>query len=113
MDNPDLQFACSNENPAAIIAGLDVHSEDHVLTVGGSGDQAFALLERAGAVIVTDNNPAQIAFIRQRASSLLENNNALFFANLRDFLAPKKLKSFLAGRKQGPRVQISRISEFL
>ena len=73
MDNQPsggLVYSGTNENLDAIVMGLDLQPEDSILAVGGSGDQAFALLEKAGSVTVVDTNPAQIELIRKRAELL-------------------------------------------
>lgn len=74
-------YQCTNESLKAIIAGLDVSPEDNLLVVGGSGDQAFALLEFAGKGKVTavDNAPQQIDFIRQKAEALQIGDYESFF----------------------------------
>src|SRR3989344_1381131 len=71
----------TNENLQAIVAGLDLSSKDTILAVGGSGDQAFALLEFAGEVKVVDNQPNQIGFIKQRVEALLAGDDEAFFRN--------------------------------
>lgn len=74
-------YQCTNENLKAIIAGLDVSPEDSLLVVGGSGDQAFALLEFAekGKVTAVDNAPQQIDFIRQKVEALQRGDYESFF----------------------------------
>ncbi len=74
-------YQCTNESLKAIVAGLDVSPEDNLLVVGGSGDQAFALLEFAGEGTVTavDNAPQQIDFIRQKAEALQRGDYESFF----------------------------------
>lgn len=60
----------TNESLRAIVAGLQISPEDAVIAVGGSGDQAFAMLESAGKVKVFDSNPAQLDYIRERVEAL-------------------------------------------
>ena len=45
-----LEYSCTNEDLKGIMAGLDLSPTDRVLTVAGSGDQAFAFLEFARQV---------------------------------------------------------------
>lgn len=78
MQIDQLRFACTNENPVAILEGLDIQSTDRLLAVGGSGDQAFALVEYADTVTVADNNPAQVDYIRKRARALLQGDTSSF-----------------------------------
>ncbi len=74
-------YQCTNESLKAIVAGLDVLPDDNLLVVGGSGDQAFALLEFAekGKVTAVDNAPQQIDFIRQKAEALRIGDYESFF----------------------------------
>ncbi|MEK6967475.1 MAG: hypothetical protein AABX51_02485 [Nanoarchaeota archaeon] len=53
------------ENLNAIIAGLKPCSDDRILAIGGSGDQAFALVEYAD-VVVAERNPEQLEYIKRR-----------------------------------------------
>ena len=74
-------YQCTNESLKAIVAGLDVSPDDNLLVVGGSGDQAFALLEFAvkGKVTAVDNAPQQIDFIRQKVEALQRGDYESFF----------------------------------
>jgi hypothetical protein len=65
-----LTWTFTNENLDAITSGLDLNSSDRVLAVGGSGDQALAILEYADSVHLTDTNPAQIEYILRRIEKL-------------------------------------------
>ena len=64
------QFTCTNESLDAIMAGLEPKKGDTILAVGGSGDQAFAMLESDARVVVVDFEPEQIAFIEHRKEAL-------------------------------------------
>jgi len=74
----ELKYTFTNESLRAIKAGLEINSEDHVLAVGGSADQAFALLECAGKVTVIDIDPAQVEYIKQRALWLAQGDYTNF-----------------------------------
>ncbi|MBI2582632.1 hypothetical protein HYV87_05915 [Candidatus Woesearchaeota archaeon] len=65
-----LSYTHTNENLRAIIRGLDLTLEDSVIAVGGSGDQAFAMLEFAGKVKVFDTSLEQLEYIKERAEAL-------------------------------------------
>ena len=69
-----ISFGWTNESLEAIMAGLEPTDGDSVLSVGGSGDQAFALLENAATVYVVDNSKSQLDYIRRR-TRLLANGN--------------------------------------
>jgi len=67
MFKPGLDYTHTNESLDAIIAGLDIKQGDLILAVGGSGDQAFAMLEYAKSLlIVVDKNKHQIDYIAKR-----------------------------------------------
>ena len=53
-----LLYSSTNESLEGVVAGLDVKPKDRIIAVGGCGDQAFALLENVGKVIVVDSNLA-------------------------------------------------------
>ena len=75
-----LEYISTNENLDAIVLGMDVNSNDRILAMGGSGDQAFALLEKAGSVTVVDRNSAQIWYIKQRAELIRQKAYEFFFS---------------------------------
>ena len=72
-------YSITNECLDAIIAGLDVKPQDRILAVGGSGDQAFALLEHVKRVTFVDVEPTQIELIKLRTQALREGQIAPFF----------------------------------
>jgi hypothetical protein len=69
-----LEYSYSNESLDAIVAGLNVQPSDIILAIAGSGDQSFALLERAARIITVDENPLQIELVRKRAELLKKRN---------------------------------------
>jgi hypothetical protein len=70
----------TNESLEAIVSGLNPQSEDFVLSICGAGDQAFALLERAGEITIVDEIPWQIKYFLRR-KSLLESGEFEMFLN--------------------------------
>jgi len=58
MDNY-VNYRTTNESLDAIVLALQPNKNDKILAVGGSGDQAFSLLEKAGEVCCVDNNEVQ------------------------------------------------------
>lgn len=74
----DILWHVSNENLAAIVAGLVPSSQDRILAVCGSGDQVFALLEHAGAVYALDKNPDQVKLVENRKKALLRSDYEVF-----------------------------------
>jgi hypothetical protein len=66
----DLGYACTNEHLGAIVSGLDIQPSDRVLAVAGSGDQALAILEKAGFVKAVDTKQVQIDFLKKRVEAI-------------------------------------------
>jgi|SRR3989344_3087460 len=77
----DIFYNRTNENLDSIVAGLDLTEQDIVLAVGGSGDQAFAMLEFAGRVKVVDKNQEQVQYIKRRAEALRQGDDVSFRQN--------------------------------
>lgn len=72
-------FPISTESLEAIMQGLDPNSDDVILAVGGCGDQAFALIEKAGRVVVSEVNQSQLDLIRKRKEALEAEDYEKFF----------------------------------
>ena len=60
----------TNENLPCIIRGLDVQPNDYILAVGGSGDQALALLEYAERVLAVDIETRQVTHMKNQIDAL-------------------------------------------
>lgn len=65
---PEFQY--TNENLEAIVAGLNVQKDDRVLAICGSGDQPFAILEKAREVVAMDWDPTQLLYSKWRTNLL-------------------------------------------
>ncbi|PIN80948.1 hypothetical protein COV11_02885, partial [Candidatus Woesearchaeota archaeon CG10_big_fil_rev_8_21_14_0_10_30_7] len=74
-----VTYTTTNETLDSIVAGLDLNSNDNVLAIAGSGDQAFAILEYVGKVKAIDRDKYQIKFIRARIRALKSGNIDEFF----------------------------------
>lgn len=72
-------FARTNEDLPSIVRGMDVRPLDYILAVGGSGDQAFALLEYAQRVKAVDLEHYQVHHIREQAKSITEGDCESFW----------------------------------
>jgi len=68
----------TNEALQAILEGLEVKPEDYILAIGGSGDQAFAILEYAKRVLAVDYDGYQVRYIKSQAKSLRVGNYKKF-----------------------------------
>jgi hypothetical protein len=66
----ELAYQVTNESLEAIVKGLNIQPEDSVLSVCGSGDQAFAILEKANNIVVVDSFPKQINYFVKRKNLL-------------------------------------------
>jgi len=71
-DTYNLLYTYTNECLDAILEGLDINSTDRILAVAGSGDQALAMLERAGFVKAVDSTKSQVNFFKKRIEALQE-----------------------------------------
>jgi len=67
-------YARTNEDLDSIVRGLNVSPRDYIIAVGGSGDQAFALLENARRVLTVDIEYEQVNHIKQQATSLIRGD---------------------------------------
>lgn len=76
--HPCLSYVCANESLEAIIAGLNPGENDNTLAIGGSGDQAFAILEHSARVYVVDIKKSQTDYIKKRARLLETGDYAGF-----------------------------------
>lgn len=76
-------FQFCNENLNAIITGLDSQKNDRILCVGGSGDQALALLEYGCDVFYIDSNKFQTQYFLDVLKKL-KNNNLSSFLQVED-----------------------------
>ncbi len=88
----------TNESLDAIVEGLDLKSDDSVLAIAGSGDQAFAILEYVKRVEVIDSKPNQIDFVKYRMNALKRKHYDLFLKDhgaLKDRYQEKREKYFL------------------
>jgi len=75
----EICYATTNESLKSIITGMNLSKEDEVLAIGGSGDQAFAILEFVKRVKVVDISSKQLAFINSRMAALKEMDVENFF----------------------------------
>ncbi len=71
-------YRATDETLQGIILGLDPQPHDQILSICGSGDQAFALLENAGIILAIDYNISQIAFAQYRKNKLKQQEESEF-----------------------------------
>lgn len=83
MGNNRLYFFASNESMDAIKTGIDAKPDDIVCSIGGSLDQALALLEIVSFVDVVDKNPTQIEYAKQLLKFLESGDYCSFFDRTR------------------------------
>ena len=74
-----LKFTFCNESLPSIITGLDPQKEDVILVIGGSGDQALALLEFGCKVYVIDRNSSQVNYIKNVVENIRVKNFDFLF----------------------------------
>lgn len=84
----------TNESLDAIVNGMNVGKRDRILAVLGSGDQAFALLEKAAYVKAVDNCMAQVehaqARIKYPETTLTKPHCSHFYGN-RDYFSAERI----------------------
>ena len=76
-------FARTNEDLPSIVRGMDVNSSDYILAVGGSGDQALALLEYAQRVKAVDLEHHQVYHIGEQVKSISKRDCKSFWTRRR------------------------------
>ncbi len=67
------------ESLQAIIEGMAINDEDSILAVGGSGDQALAMIEFARHVTIADPELNQIELIRYRIERIKSGDTDVLF----------------------------------
>lgn len=72
----------SNESINAVMYGLDFLKKDSVISVCGSGDYAFAMLEKVREIIVVDNREMQIDLFYNR-KKLIEKGDFKKFLEIK------------------------------
>ncbi|MBT7102025.1 hypothetical protein HN935_00780 [archaeon] len=78
IDPRNVKYPCTNESVPAVLAGIDPHREDVVVSICGSGDVPIALSPYVKKVYAVDNSRCQINYAREQAT-LLAAQDDLFF----------------------------------
>lgn len=65
-----VHYPATNEGILGIMKGLTPEKGDNILSICGSGDQAFSLLEKGASVLAVDISLPQLAYARKRAEYL-------------------------------------------
>jgi SAM-dependent methyltransferase len=89
----------TNESLDAIICGLNLNSKNSVLAICGSGDQAFAILEKTDNVCVVDMRERQIEYFLYR-KKLIENGEFEEFLNIFEEKLDKDDRNFISSRNR-------------
>jgi SAM-dependent methyltransferase len=89
----------TNESLEAITSGLNLNSENSVLAICGSGDQAFAILEKTGNVYVVDMREKQIEYFLYR-QDLLEKGEFNEFLDVPEEKSQKDDRHFISSRNR-------------
>ncbi|HLC57300.1 MAG TPA: DUF3419 family protein [Candidatus Nanoarchaeia archaeon] len=93
-------YRLTNENLFGIISGLNLQSEDIILSICGSGDQPLAMIEKAKEVHAIDFRSKQIEIAKYKIGCLQRGNFKRFlnFGNdgwvnteIEDYFTPEKL----------------------
>jgi len=75
----DLNYIHTNENLEFLLEGLNPSKEDNILSICGSGDQAFSMMERGAKVLAVDINKIQLKYSQLRLISLFNEDFEDFF----------------------------------
>lgn len=73
-----VRFPKTNESLESVVQGLDVGSDDRVLSICGSGDQPLAMLEKAASVVAIDVNSEQLTYAMARFDLIRIGRFSLF-----------------------------------
>jgi hypothetical protein len=95
-----MVFASTNECVQAIVAGLDLHPKDRVLSICGAGDAVFAISEYSNKVIGVDSDLDQIRYAQKRKKHLIN----------KEFEDLLKIDSFYVG---GRKIQMHSTPQFV
>lgn len=89
----------TNESLEAITSGLNLNSENSVLAICGSGDQAFAILEKTNRVYVVDMREKQIEYFLYR-EKLIEKGEFNEFLDMPKSIINKNDRNFVSSRNK-------------
>lgn len=73
-----VRFPRTNESLDSVVGGLDVGSDDDVLSICGSGDQPLAILEKARSVVAVDIDSEQLSYALTRVELIQIGKFSLF-----------------------------------
>lgn len=76
-----IHYNRTNEYLPSIVAGLNVKKGDKIIAIGGSGDQALALIEWADRVLAVDRSIVQVSFIETAVESIRRGDYSRFTDN--------------------------------
>lgn len=76
---PNIVYIHTNENLDLLIKGLNPSPKDNILSVCGSGDQVFALLDKGAKISAIDTSYYQIQYSKKRLQSLSKKDFEDFF----------------------------------
>jgi len=82
----------TNENPRAVLAGLDAQKEDNIVAVGASLDNAIAMLTMGPNIVAIDKSRWQIKYMHEQVELIKDKDYAGFMRN-------RSKKKFLHGNK--------------
>lgn len=94
-----IEDLATNEYLDAIICGLNLNSNNSVLAICGSGDQAFAMLEKTNNLHVVDMREKQIEYFLYR-KSLIERGEFGEFLIVSEEEMDKEDKNFVNARNK-------------
>ncbi len=104
----ELAYSFTNESLGAVVHGLNPQKNDSILAICGSGDQAFALLEKAQKIIVVDSLPESLRYFAKR-KDLLKTGEFERFLDPEEILMGRDLKKLKIRNKYFSDKRLKRI----
>jgi hypothetical protein len=88
-----VSYPKTNENISSIVSGLDIQPHDKIVAIGGSGDQAFAILEYVGHVLAVDEDCLQVDYIDDQLDLIAVRDYETFWSmrESKEYFLPSRL----------------------
>ena len=74
-----VNFPCTNEAIPAVVDGLELKSDDIVVSILGSGDIPLAIAPHVKKVYALDRNHSQVKYAKKQINCLKEGNLGEFY----------------------------------
>ncbi len=102
-------YSAAMETLESVVEGLDVNESANALAIAGSGDQAFAILTRAGYVLAVDVEDIQIEYVLARIDALKRGDIDEFLPEKDPSICKQNNRAYLTRRFEALRAKADRI----